>query len=60
MLTKEKLIETINRLPEKFTLDDVMERIVLLAKIEKGLQQIEEGKVLSNDEMKKRLGKWLD
>jgi hypothetical protein len=33
MITKEQLIETINQLPPEFSVDEVMERILLLEKI---------------------------
>lgn len=32
MITKEKLIETIKQLPPEFSVDEVMERILLLEK----------------------------
>jgi len=44
MLTKEKLIQTIQELPDKFTLDDLLDRIVLLQKIDIGLEQSKSGK----------------
>jgi len=37
MLTKVKLLKTIKDLPDKFSLDDLLDRIVLLQKIEIGL-----------------------
>ena len=55
MLTKDKLQKTIDGLPDKFTLDEVIEEIVLLDKIEKGLDDIKNGNTLTTDELKKRL-----
>ncbi len=37
MLTKEKVKKTIDRLPDSFTVDQVIEELVVLDKIEKGL-----------------------
>lgn len=59
MLTKEKIIEAIKDMPNKFSVDDLLDRIMLLQKIEIGLEQSEAGKVISNDEAKQRLQKWL-
>jgi hypothetical protein len=59
MLTKEKLIQTIKDLPDNFSLDDVLERIVLLQKIEIGFDQTENGKTFTEAEAKERLEKWL-
>ncbi|MEY3323510.1 MAG: hypothetical protein RLZZ417_3093 [Bacteroidota bacterium] len=59
MITKEQLIETIKQLPPKFSVDEVMERILLLEKIETGLQQSQKGKVTPYEDLDKKLPKWL-
>ncbi len=46
-------------MPEEFSADELMERIVLLQKIDAGLLQIKEGKILSQEEAEKKLDKWL-
>ena len=40
MLTKEKVRKTIDRLPENFTVDQVVEKLVVLNKIEEGLRDL--------------------
>ena len=59
MLTKEKIIEAIKDMPNKFSVDDLLDRIMLLQKIELGLEQSNSGKVSSTEEAKEKLGKWL-
>jgi len=59
MLTKEKVKKTIDRLPDSFTVDRVVEELVVLDKIEKGLKEVEEGKVYSTQQVKDHLKKWL-
>ena len=61
MLTKERLIESLKAMPEeKFEdIDILLERIVLLEKIENGEKDIVEGRVFSNEEAKQNLSKWL-
>ena len=61
MLTKEKLLESIKAMPEeKFEdIDILLERIVLLEKIENGEQDIVDGRIFSNEEAKQNLSKWL-
>ena len=59
MITKEQLIETINQLPLEFSLDEVIDKIVLLEKIEKGLQQSQKGKVTPDEDLDKKLPEWL-
>jgi predicted transcriptional regulator len=59
MITKEKLIEAIKKLPEGFTIEQVIEELVLLDKIEKGIEDIDQGKIYSSEEAENRLSKWL-
>lgn len=58
MLVKEKVLETIRSLPEEFSLDELFERLILLEKINTGLQEVEEGKVVSQEEAKEKMKKW--
>ena len=58
MLTKSKVLETVASLPEHFSLDELVERLIILEKIQIGRLQAEKGKVLSHEEAKKRLNKW--
>ena len=59
MLTKEKIIQTVNELPENFSVEELFERVVLLQKIERGIEQSKKGDVVSTEEAKKRLSKWV-
>ncbi len=59
MLTKKKLLSTLKNLPEKFSMEEVIDRIILLQKIEIGLEQSGTGKTLSSKEAKAKLKKWL-
>jgi predicted transcriptional regulator len=55
MLTKEKIKLTIDSLPEDFTIEE----LIVLDKIEQGLQDVNMGKVYSTEEAKSKLEKWL-
>ena len=59
MITKEKLIQVINKMPEKFSIDDIIEEFVLLSKIEHGLADVEAGKIYSDNEVAEKMKKWL-
>lgn len=59
MITKEKLIQVINQLPDKFSIDDVIDEFVLLSKIEHGLADVESGRVYSNEQVEEKMEKWL-
>ncbi|MFN8714588.1 MAG: hypothetical protein ACK5Z2_17195 [Bacteroidota bacterium] len=59
MLTKEKVIDIVSEMPESFSAEQLIERIILLNKVEEGLKQAEEGKVYSIEESKKMNKRWL-
>lgn len=58
MITKSQLKESLDKLPEKFTLDELMDRVILIDKIERGNEQSERGDTLSEEELDKELEKW--
>lgn len=58
-MTKKKVLEAVNNLPDEFTLEELLERFIILEKIEIGMQQVREGKTVSSEEARKRLAKWL-
>jgi predicted transcriptional regulator len=57
--TKEKVIRAVRDLPEDASFEDAMERLLFLAKIEKGLRQADAGQTVSHDQVKERMAKWL-
>ena len=59
MLTKSQILETVKNLPERFSVDELIDRIVLVHKIELGLEQSAAGKTHSTAIAKKKLKKWL-
>ena len=58
MLVKEKVLETIRSLPDEFSLDELVDRLILLEKVSAGLQEVAEGKVVSQEEAKEKMKKW--
>ena len=59
MLTREEVIKSINELPEEFSFDEILDRLLLLDKIEIGLEQSQSGNTMSTEEAKKQLAKWF-
>lgn len=59
MLTKEKVRKTIDRLPESFTVDQIVAELVVLNKIEEGLKDVDEGNVFTHNQFKQELKTWL-
>ena len=58
MLTKDKLRQSINKLPDSFTIDELIDQLIFIEKVEEGLEQSKERKVLSNEKVKKIIEKW--
>ena len=59
MNTKDKIIQGLQKLPDSVTIDDILDQIMLVEKIEKGLEQSEKNQVVHDDELDNRLRKWL-
>lgn len=51
---KERALEAIRTLPDGATIDEAIERLCFIAKIEEGLRQSDAGLVVSHEEIKKR------
>ena len=58
MITKDKAIEVIKSLPEEFSIEELMDRLILLNKIETGLRQSEQGETFTTDQAKKVMKEW--
>lgn len=58
MLSKENLRKTIENLPSEFSIDELIEQLIFIEKVEEGLAQVEAGEVVSNDDVKKMMDKW--
>jgi len=51
---KSEIVRAIQDLPEDATVEDAMERLYFLAKIERGLEQSKSDETISHDEIKAR------
>ena len=56
---KQAVLDIIHRLPEDASLEDIQYRLLVLQKIERGLEDAEAGRVVPQEEMEKRFAKWL-
>jgi len=52
---KQRVIEAVEALPADATIEDAMERLYFLAKIQRGLEQADSGDTLTHREAKERL-----
>ncbi|RIL04470.1 MAG: hypothetical protein DCC71_14010 [Proteobacteria bacterium] len=54
--TKERILAALEDLPADATIDDAIERLVFLAKIEEGLEQLDAGQRIPHEEVTRRFG----
>lgn len=59
MLTKTKLQEHIDSMPNEFTIEELVERLVFIEKVEAGLTDSENGEKISEEELETQIKKWL-
>lgn len=46
-MKKHKVIEILSHLPDEFDVEELVEKLLFVEKVEKGIQDAEEGKVMS-------------
>jgi len=57
-MNREKLMETIKDMPQDFELEALMEKLVFIEKVEKGLEQLESGNTITHEQVKQRVKQW--
>lgn len=58
MSVKEQVLHAINRLPEDIDFRDITAEIAFLAALGEAEQDIQEGRLVTNAQMKARIGEW--
>jgi predicted transcriptional regulator len=53
--TKDRVLDAVQQLPADATVEQAMERLYFIAKVEEGLRQANAGQVISHAEAKRRL-----
>ena len=53
---KQLALQAVEQLPDDATLEDAMERLYFLEKIERGRADVREGRTVSHDEVQQRFG----
>lgn len=56
MLTKEQLHQLVERMPEKFTLDEIISEIILANKIEIARKQVKNCEFFTEEDLNKEFG----
>lgn len=59
-MQKNIILDVVNRMPDTIKIDDLVAELHFREKLERGLKDIEKGKIINHNEARNRLSKWLD
>jgi len=57
---KQDVQKVLATLPDETTLEDIQYHLYVLQRIERGRQDIEAGRVIPQDEVERRMARWLE
>ena len=60
MSIKGEVIKLIQELPEDATMEDILYKLHVRARIEEGLSELNEGKGIPHNEAMEKISKWLN
>jgi hypothetical protein len=52
---KQRALDAVQRLPEDATVEDAIERLCFIAKVQKGIRELDAGKGISHEDAKRRI-----
>ncbi len=56
---KQQALKAIKSMPAESTIDDIFERLHFIAQVEAGIRDADDGRILTHDDVKKRVVNWL-
>ena len=59
MELKQRMLKTIEELPDDASVEDAIERLYLICKIQRGISQSDRGELVSQEEARQRMARWL-
>ena len=59
MISKKSVIRGLEKMPDQFSVDELLEYLLLIEKVETGLQQSKDQDTVSTVEARQKLDKWL-
>lgn len=57
-IVKERLTEVIQSQPEDASYDEIMRELAFERMVERGLDDVRQGRVISNEDMEKKIRSW--
>jgi len=59
MITKSQLLNTLNKMPENLVIEDLIDKLIFMEKIQKGIEDSKNGKIHTKEQAKQKLDKWF-
>jgi hypothetical protein len=59
MIIKKQLTLTLEQFPEQFSLEELIDKLILLDKIERGNIQSENNEVINEEELENEMQRWF-
>ncbi|SEJ50924.1 hypothetical protein SAMN05192553_104373 [Cyclobacterium xiamenense] len=59
MITKTQIINSLDQLPEQLTIDQVVDHLIFLENVQKGLDDSVNGRINTKEEAREKLNKWV-
>ena len=59
MIIKKQVTLTLEQFPEQFSLEELIDKLILLDKIERGNIQSEKNEVIKEEELENEMQKWF-
>lgn len=56
---KQQAMKAIKSMPENSTLEEIIERLVFISKVEEGIRQLDRGEGIKHEDAKKRFSRCL-
>ena len=57
-MSKKEILEFIQRMPDDSTVAEVMDELYFRMQVEKGLDDVRKGRVLTQEELREKIAKW--
>jgi len=59
MISKERLIEHINQFPDELSIDELIDRLLFVEKLEKRIEQSKNDETISEEKLKNEMQLWF-
>ena len=53
-------MDVVEDLPDDASIEDAMNRLLFLAKVERGIRQADDGQTIPHSQVRERMAKWLN